>query len=175
MRAAGRSRHCYTFGVVLALRALALVVLSRLALGGCGDADPPRGVLELGTGEASFEPLLEGADLPLIRGSQGGYHVWLSFRLEQMAAGIVGLHIETQLLDASREPEHSRVRVPMGPADDEGVIVHPGWPAIVASPACLVDALVRLSVTIIDDTGREAFDERHVMVRTDTPVDDPCE
>jgi hypothetical protein len=58
------------------------------ALQGCGAEDPDSpspaddGVpsIEVGTGLAGFQPIPPGADLEVIYGSQGGYHVWLSVR-----------------------------------------------------------------------------------------------
>jgi hypothetical protein len=38
-----------------------------------GDAGPPS--LEIGTGEAAFEPVSEGGELELVHGPQDGYHV----------------------------------------------------------------------------------------------------
>jgi hypothetical protein len=40
---------------------------------------PPAGVgaFEIGTGETCFETLVDGQEVPLMQGPQGGYHVWL--------------------------------------------------------------------------------------------------
>ncbi|MBK8256166.1 MAG: hypothetical protein IPK82_26290 [Polyangiaceae bacterium] len=35
-------------------------------------------VFGIGTGEHCFEPLADGAEVPLMNGPQGGYHVWLA-------------------------------------------------------------------------------------------------
>ena len=37
--------------------------------------------IELGTGEVAFEPLADGAAVPLVSGLQGGRHVWGSVRV----------------------------------------------------------------------------------------------
>ncbi|MBT8493344.1 MAG: hypothetical protein KJO07_09835 [Deltaproteobacteria bacterium] len=60
--------------------ALALVVLL-----GCGGDDepviegPPR--VELGSGESSFEPLVDGDEIEVVLGPQGGYHLVGSARV----------------------------------------------------------------------------------------------
>lgn len=57
------------------MRSLLLVCLVCSACGGAAgvDAGPP--TAELGTGELSFEPIDPGADLFVIHGPQGGYHL----------------------------------------------------------------------------------------------------
>jgi len=57
-------------------------------VGAVADADPfvtmPPDVgepwIELGTGARRFETLEEGAEVPIIAGIQGGFHVWGAFR-----------------------------------------------------------------------------------------------
>lgn len=44
------------------------------------DAAEGGGWIELGTGARSFEVLDPGQEVPIIRGIQGGYHVWGAFR-----------------------------------------------------------------------------------------------
>ncbi|MCB9548815.1 MAG: hypothetical protein H6706_23670 [Myxococcales bacterium] len=41
------------------------------------DAGEP--MLQIGTGARRFEPLEEGQEVPIIKGNQGGYHVWGGF------------------------------------------------------------------------------------------------
>jgi hypothetical protein len=74
------------------------VFLALLAVGGCGTGTPPDGgggaggsaaggsgggqpscAIKVGTGEDSFVPLAEGADVCITHGSQGGYHIWGAF------------------------------------------------------------------------------------------------
>lgn len=65
-------------------RALLLVPF----LGACGAAPPdvPPPPLQLALGGAArvdgaFLPLVDGQDVPLIEGAQGGFHVWMKYRL----------------------------------------------------------------------------------------------
>ncbi|HEU5076022.1 MAG TPA: hypothetical protein VFU02_17635, partial [Polyangiaceae bacterium] len=43
------------------------------------EPEPPEVAVELGTGEAEFEPIEGEPTLELAAGSQGGFHVWTSF------------------------------------------------------------------------------------------------
>ena len=46
---------------------------------------PPPGerplVLGSASADGSFLPLVDGQDVPLVEGAQGGFHVWMKFRL----------------------------------------------------------------------------------------------
>ena len=71
-----------------------------IALFACGGGEGPGGTgVELVLGSASpdrtqFVPVDDGADLPLVPGSQGGFHVWTGIRVRG-AAGI--LHLEREV------------------------------------------------------------------------------
>ncbi len=61
-----------------------------LWLVGCGTPAPPdRGHMELGTidGASGFVALHEGDSATLVEGAQGGFHVWMKFRLAGVAPG----------------------------------------------------------------------------------------
>ena len=75
------------------MRAL-LIAISAIVLGACGGSPPPGpplpGSVTLDTVHADgtgFLPL-EG-DQPLVAGAQGGFHVWLKYRVSGMAPGKV--------------------------------------------------------------------------------------
>lgn len=75
-----------------------LVVMGLMACGGGIDAEsaaddpdpenpdcaapawPGDAAFEVGTGASCFSPLADGAQVPLIGGPQGGYHLWLGVR-----------------------------------------------------------------------------------------------
>jgi hypothetical protein len=48
--------------------------------GGSGGAGEPDPVFEIGTGETSFVPLIEGQGLEMVFGPQGGYHITMAIR-----------------------------------------------------------------------------------------------
>jgi hypothetical protein len=72
-----------------------------IALFACGGDDGPDGSApELVLGSASedrtqFVPVDDGADVPLVPGSQGGFHVWTGLRLRG-ATGIIHLEREVR-------------------------------------------------------------------------------
>jgi hypothetical protein len=77
---------------LLALSAL----LAALAFAGCGNSPhhpPTPASVALGTSAVDgtgFYPLT--GEQPLVPGSQGGFHVWLKFRVEGMAPGSARVH-----------------------------------------------------------------------------------
>lgn len=158
----------------------ALTVVGLLVVG-CGEsADAPDDVcaddgpidLRLGTGVAAFEPLLDGQDLVLARGIQGGCHLWL-------AADVTGFRPE--VVEAQYEvfegPQRLATGVSRARVRDLGAgCGFVGWPAILEAPWLLEDRSVRVRLTITQDDGlRTADDEATVVVRwpADVPGEDP--
>jgi len=62
-----------------------LVLLASLLA--CTSPEPPPAGVELGTGDLDFEPLLDGQDVYVVQGPQGGYHILGSARLAGVDAG----------------------------------------------------------------------------------------
>jgi len=67
----------------------ALIILSMVLAGGCaGEGEEPIDLvadLEIGSASAAglgFLPVLDGDDVELIPGSQGGFHVWTGLRVK---------------------------------------------------------------------------------------------
>jgi len=82
---------------------IAAGAMALAACGGGGKEDDGPGGVELVLGGASddgreFVEVEDGAELPLVAGSQGGFHVWTGLRL-QGAAGI--LYVEREARRAS--------------------------------------------------------------------------
>lgn len=158
MRAA-RSLSLLSFLLALALAAA------------CGASEAGEGTLELGTGEWQYEPIADGQDVTMVHGAQGGWHVWASFLVEGLDPSRVEMTIETQPADESEPPETSRVHVDLQTGTG-GAYELVGWPAILARPACAVDRLMRVRVTLKDRHGVTAGDECYLVPRapaTDSP------
>ena len=77
------------------LRCTLLLTLGlELGLCACGPAVPPvppptAGTLTLGMSDASdaFLPFIDGQDVTLVSGAQGGFHVWLRYRYDGTPGG----------------------------------------------------------------------------------------
>ncbi len=142
----------------------------------CGDAeDPAAASLELGTGSWRFEALDDGQDVELIRGAQGGWHVWVSFRVRGVAEDRAPLALSIQPADESRPPDRADVQLLLDRADDEGFRRYIGWTGIVPDPACLVGELVRLEATMERPDGTRLRSERDVRLLGGTYPPGACD
>lgn len=132
---------------------------------GCAAAEPgpAEAALELGTGTSRFEPLVDGQEIAMVHGAQGGWHLWISARATGLDARIGSLEITQGPADGSAEPQTTRVGVTFDPPDAEGRRVTLGWQAILADPACCVGRLHRVRVTVTTASGERVSAERDVM------------
>jgi hypothetical protein len=150
-------------GRALALAAGALAVA---LVGGCASSapiEPTEASLEVGTGTARFVPLADGDEVAMVRGAQGGWHLWISVRADGLDTGLGSLEIAHQPADESEPEQVSRVGVTFDPPDAEGRRSTLGWQAILADPSCSVGRLHRVRVTVTTATGQQLSAEREVM------------
>lgn len=150
-----------------------LTVVATL-LAGCIDGAPTQGTLTLGTGEAAFEPLVDGQDVDLTAGAQGGHHLWLSMRTQGLNAGRCELHVRVWAEDDPEGAQDSWVGVRMSPAPDAvpGTLEYVGWPGLIAHPECFVERPVHFMVELTDERGAHAMDEH--VVTPHSPDLGPC-
>lgn len=143
---------------------LLLFLLAWIAPVGCGGGVGENAVVELGRGESRFMPLEDGERLPLVPGSQGGYHVWVSFRSWGLQPDRVDLTLTTELrgVDGSEGEAHAMIN--LQPREEGGGHVFPGWPARVRIPECAHDRELRIEVSLTDRSGARASDARVVIV-----------
>jgi hypothetical protein len=112
----------------------------------------PASALQIGSGEVSFEPIEEGQALPLYAGTQGGYHVWLSFRAP-LAPGLVTMELDLVPVPASRE-SHSELTIPFEEVAGEPALAEfIGWPAQILDPECAVQQPVQVHARFVDSRG----------------------
>jgi hypothetical protein len=144
---------------------IACCALALLWLTGCGDdGATPQAELELGSGEASFEPASNGSEQRLYAGTQGGHHVWLSMRVR----GLDGENLQFTLdvvPSAPAPPAHTEasIRFTRATSLGEGWYEFTGWPARVLMPECAVGQPVQLSVTLRDAAGRTVQGDLEVI------------
>jgi len=133
-----------------------------------------RGV-ELGTGSWRFEPVDDGDQLDLVRGAQGGWHLWVSLRTQGISEDRTTLIVETQLADDSASPIRHERTVRLDPPDDEGRRAVVGWQNIIPDPSCMVGQMVRMEATLMDDTGEPLTSERYVVPMGGAYPPPPCD
>ena len=146
------------------MRAALLTCL--LGLVACGEAGDPTSAtsLELGTGSWRFEALDDGQEVELIRGAQGGWHVWVSLRVRGVPEDRSLVSLSIQPADQSRPADTADLQLRFDRADREGFRHYIGWTGIVPEPACLVGELVRLEATLSRPDGTELHAERDVRL-----------
>jgi hypothetical protein len=146
-----------------------LIVLTLFGLGCAAsadpdpDPDPEDAVLELGTGTARFELVADGDEVPMIRGAQGGWHVWVSVRIEGMDVDLASLTLEHQPADESEPAQITSSGAMFDPADSEGRRSSLGWAAIFSDPSCSVGRLHRIRATVTTATGERISIEREII------------
>ncbi|WP_437629944.1 hypothetical protein [Sorangium sp. So ce854] len=152
--------------------AAGLVVLLALAPGCAGGDEPPaQGTAELGTGEWQFEPLVDGQEVELAHGAQGGWHLWTSVRTLGLEPEGVQLEVTTTVLDDPASATTSRGRIELTELED-GRCELIGWPAVLREPACAIGRPLRIRAVVTDARGTVATGERRVRPRWDS--DEAC-
>lgn len=145
---------------------LACGALVLLCLAGCGGADgggpDVPAELELGSGEASFEPASDGSELALYAGTQGGHHVWLSMRVRGLSGPDLQFTLDV-VPSPPAPPAHTEVSLHFTEAAEPGSYEYVGWPARVLMPECAVGQPVQLSVQLSDARGRSVEAQLEVI------------
>lgn len=145
-----------------------LVLVSVCAVVGAGcvassRAEPATPRLELGTGTARFAELADGAELPMVHGAQGGWHVWVAVRVVGADVSLASLELEHQPADESAPPEVTRTGIVFDPASADGSRASLGWAVIFPDPACSVGRLHRIHATLTTATGLRLEAEREIV------------
>jgi hypothetical protein len=136
--------------------------------GGDDAGDGELGTVELGSGETAFEPTTDEQHLTLYAGTQGGHHVWLSYHAEGLMPDNVRMTLDVVPMPPAR-PAHSDVVLDLAPAEG-GASGYEfiGWPAQVLDPECAVGSVVSISLTLTDQSGKQASGSMKVI--PDPPV-----
>lgn len=135
------------------------LALPLLLVAACGDSvarpDAPQTALEIGTvsnDSASFLPM--AGDQTLVAGAQGGFHVWLTYRVAGVRPG------ETRVIRTVRRVADDRLILFTDGVQDIGAAGPDGWwqlPAALPSFMCpapigvkVNDSLVQFDVKLVD-------------------------
>jgi hypothetical protein len=145
--------------------ALALLIV---AVGCGGEPAPPPAVTDgvsvvLGTGQNAFQSLDDDAPVPLIRGLQGGWHVWTSFHAYGFDTEVLRMDLTTRWEGVEESvlggPGNVRVQ-PVEDATGAPALASVGWPAIVYNPTCAHGHRLLINLTVMDTDGHVASDSR---------------
>lgn len=167
---------CERVGVAVSVRSLRNACLWSVLACACGDDPAPAPpALQIGGGEVYFEPLMAGQMQQLYAGTQGGYHLWLSFRAP-LEPGLVTMELDMFPQVPSRST-HSYLDIYFAEVPDEpGLAEYVGWPAQLLDPECAVDKPVHIHARFTDQAGTEVEAELE-LIPTDpiTGFSSPCE
>jgi hypothetical protein len=125
---------------------------------------PPPQNCEVGTGEQAFIPLTDGAEVPISQGQQGGYHVFTSVRVHDIAPGVFGLRATVALAaDGSMLGDGITLfqEYPATGGDIDAV----GLTNFLTDPNDARDQEVIVAVDVVDAKGAVCHDERTVIAR----------
>jgi hypothetical protein len=126
-----------------------------------GDSEPR--TVELGSGETEFEPIADEQHLTLYAGTQGGHHVWLSYRVEGLLPADVRMTLDVVPVPPAR-PAHSDVVLNLEPASGGAAgYEFIGWPAQILDPECAVGGVVSISLTLTDKRGKQVSGSMNVI------------
>lgn len=157
-----------------AVVAIAAPLVALLVLSGCAGEEPPVGevAIELGTGEWRFEPVVDGQDVRMVHGAQGGWHIWTSVRAAELDPDRVRLELYVRLAD---EPESewdtSMIDVNMVPDGD--ALAYLGYPFVIVDPACTAGRPLEMRAVMRDRRGVTGSDSRIVVPRWNPPEGTP--
>lgn len=169
---------------------LLLVLLLALGCGGADSAEVAGNAsvdgsftgtphVELGQGELMFAALADDEALPYAAGSQGGHHVFVSFRASSLDPTRVHVKVTTSVLNRPELDLTREGRVNFGDANESGgdgpSYDFAGWPAQILMAPCHVGEAVRIDVSLTDLDMREAHDSRTIRIaRPDAALEVPC-
>jgi len=132
-----------------------------VAAAGCAaDSAPAR--LEVGTGSGTFQSVASGATVPIVCGPQGGQHVWMSLRAQNLEPGPVDFLLTLQPDEGLRktlaldpgEPLCGQQRSGLSLPVRDGWAVYAGAVCYIANPEVVAGRTLTLTGSIKDATGR---------------------
>ena len=151
---------------------IGVAVALAFSVAGCSTEGPP--TIVLGTGFFEFEPLKDNGSVSIVRGPQGGYHIWISVRGRYIAPESLKLCLTLDLADTGEQLEKVTTVVdlilPDGSQEAGGAgSSHDGWGEslgnrlFVPSPEQIDGKLVRINVEAMGRDGRVAHDSKVVI------------
>ena len=155
---------------------IACLLVAAAAVAGCtaGEIGPidTGSVIELGTGEATFQPLEDDATLEVVLGTQGGYHVVGNARLFGYVPGPIlgeqpdGMHFEVVAYNGQRlNLDSGVIHTPLAPQPDGSFTCLPGHHVLVdVLPEDIDGTPALFTVQMAGVDGELLTDERRVIL-----------
>ena len=145
-----------------AARSCAALLLAGL-LACSSEADSGSIEAELGQGEIEFAPLAEDDTLPYAAGSQGGHHVFISFRARGIDPERVLVSVETTIEDRPKLTLRREGRVNFEPSGKD-THDYAGWPAQILLAPCHKGERAHIAATLTDREDRSVDLERWIHI-----------
>lgn len=118
--------------------------------------------VEVGTGNVDFEPIADGAGVPIIHGAQGGYHVWTAVRVKQVDVADARINLYARFEDS-----HAPAGDPSGLAVslylEGGARVAWGMRDFIHDPTAAEGKRIVLRAEVVANDGRHGEAERVVV------------
>lgn len=103
-------------------------------------------------------PLVDGQDVPLVAGAQGGFHVWLELRLRDLGAGAVTLERSAHRVSDGAVVLRYDSPLQVGPAGPDGWWQAAEFPMFMCPTPIgisIVDVPIAYQLRLVDDGGAE--------------------
>ena len=134
-----------------------------VAASACSPPDPSHFAVEVGTGETRFQPLATGDTVDIIRGPQGGFHIWIGARAKA-PVDPRGAEVVYSILDAGgREVSINGQRTTLAENGEWFEVF--GLFGFLQTPQGISGSDVTLRTEIRDAGGKRGTDERRVRAR----------
>jgi hypothetical protein len=132
-------------------------------------ADAGAAELEIGRGETVFAPIEADQALPYVRGSQGGFHVWVSFRMRGLDPERVLIAVTTKVeghddLELERRGRQNFIALDEDDAGAAATYEYTGWPAQILDAPKHVGERVDIHVHLQDVDARIVNGDTTVVI-----------
>lgn len=149
---------------------------------GCGGEGPPGAAeLQLGTidlrhnGDSRWVDIRDGQDAELAPGAQGGFHIWLRYRVRHLAGAVVVKRIADRVVGDERKRVLTTQGVQAIPAQDpwEPMDPIPNFMCPTPVDVSVIDQPIELLMSIEEMGGRPLVEQRVRLVARCPPARDP--
>jgi hypothetical protein len=124
--------------------ALIAVACALVGCGGAGKMQPPPGdaTLDIGTANVDGSGFVTlGGDTTMVPGAQGGFHVWITYRIEGMAPATINVHRESRRVSDNALVLLTDAQLDVGTPGDDG-----WWEMPTAQPSFMCPTPIGISV-----------------------------